>query len=70
MYHDYLQSNGQEEGVETYNMVTGLLVAWHQEKYVEHNETEPTVFDPYNYDEVFPSTATEPEETAQATEEG
>lgn len=70
VYHDYLQSNGQEEGVETYNMVTGLLVAWHQEKYVEHNETEPTVFDPYNYDEVFPSTATEPEETAQATEEG
>ena len=32
VYHDYLQSNGQEEGVETYNMVTGLLVAWHQEK--------------------------------------
>ena len=45
-------------------------MAWHQEKYVEHDETEPTVFDPYDYNEVFPSTTTGPEETTEATEEG
>ena len=70
VYDNYLQSNGQDAGVQTYHMVTDLLVAWHQEKYVEHDETEPTVFDPYDYNEVFPSTTTGPEETTEATEEG
>lgn len=61
VYDSYLQSNGQETGVESYNMVTGLLVAWHQEKYViREDETEPTVFDPYNYDEVFPEARRKP----------
>lgn len=71
VYDSYLQSNGQETGVESYNMVTGLLVAWHQEKYViREDETEPTVFDPYNYDEVFPESPAETTEPAASTEEG
>lgn len=67
VYGDYLQSNGQTEGLASYHMVTGLLVAWHQEKYVEHDETEPTIFNPYDYDEVFPA-GTAPVETTEATE--
>lgn len=65
-YNTYLESSGQENGVETYGEVTDLLVAWYQEKYVIDDTPEPTQFDPLKYEDVFPETET-PTET---TEEG
>lgn len=68
VHNSYLQSNGQAEGIESYGQVTDLLVAWYQDQYVEDDTPEPTRFDPYNYDEVFPENTTEA--ATEATEEG
>lgn len=63
----FLELSGQEDGIETYAQVTDLLVAWYQFRYVVDDTPEETQFDPFNYDEVFPTEPpTEPEETEAA----
>ena len=43
VHNSYLQSNGQAEGIESYGQVTDLLVASHQDQYVEDDTPEPTL---------------------------
>lgn len=65
----FLEASGQEDGIETYSQVTDLLVAWYEFKYVVDDTPEETKFDPFNYEEVFPTEATEPETEPEETEE-
>ncbi|MGM9641230.1 MAG: DUF3810 domain-containing protein [Faecousia sp.] len=63
LYNAYLTSNGQENGVESYSDVTGLLVAWYVDQYRPDTEPEEPPFNPLDYNEVFPT-----EETTAPTE--
>lgn len=69
-YDSYLVLSGQDQGLEAYNDVTGLLVAWYMDQYRPRTEPEVPPFNPLDYNEVFPTEPpTEPEETTAPTAE-
>lgn len=58
-YSAFLEANGQEEGIKSYDRVSDLLVAWYLDQYAESDEPEPPAFDPFRYEDVFPESTAE-----------
>lgn len=58
-YSTFLESNGQEEAIKSYDRVSDLLVAWYLDQYTENEEPEPPAFDPFRYEDVFPESTAE-----------